>query len=484
MSYTTLQSSALLTPDAPTLDAPVDSQAKSPFAKRPPHVDRTQRRQATFPYRKLFWKWHLYAGLFGAPLMILIALTGAILVFGPEIDRWLRPDLWRIAPPTAAAALESTAIGDQALVDKVRRQFPDSKFYLYRQNKHADEPYQFLLMTPGVRGIHDVWVNPYTGQILGDREREWSVVRIAEQLHRRLLYGETGSTIIEFITGWCIVLTLTGLYLWWPKSWRQLYNGLVPTTRGSAYKVNWRLHSTVGAWTAVVLLLLAVSGMVFSTVTGRMFNIAVAWTGGRKAPAASVRPESGAKDPVSVDTLLARLRSDVPAGTKLTVNFPRDASGSYVISTLRSERAAWDERKGYQSWTFDQYSGQLLDHTAWSDQHPLMKFRQLSLVLHFGSIFGLPTKIIALVACLAVPVLGVTGFFIWWWKRAGKAELAKRPASRDVRPSVETEAPISRWVVAALVLLCLVFPIIGLSFVLVIVFEASRAWWRSRIAPG
>ncbi len=38
-----------------------------------------------FPYRRLFWKWHLYAGLFGTPLLILIAVTGAVLVFSPEI---------------------------------------------------------------------------------------------------------------------------------------------------------------------------------------------------------------------------------------------------------------------------------------------------------------------------------------------------------------------------------------------------------------
>src|SRR5262245_14166555 len=65
-------------------------------ANQRPSAPRPGREQRPFNYRQLFWKWHLYAGLFGAPLMILIALTGAILVFGPEIDRLIRPELWHI----------------------------------------------------------------------------------------------------------------------------------------------------------------------------------------------------------------------------------------------------------------------------------------------------------------------------------------------------------------------------------------------------
>jgi uncharacterized iron-regulated membrane protein len=432
-----------------------------------------------FDYRRLFWKWHLYAGLFGSPLLILIALTGAILVFGPEIDHALRPDLWHIQPPPVGTSA-SSAISDQPLIDTVRSQFPKSKLNSYRQNDHPHEPYQFLLLTPGVRGVHDVWIDQYTGHIVGERHREYSSVRIAEQLHRRLLTGEIGSSIIEFITGWCIVLTLTGFYLWWPKSWRQLYNGIVPTFRGSAYKVNWRLHNTIGAWTAAVLLVLAVSGMVFSTFTGGMFIRLVALTGGpkRAKPAATAKPEATAKL-VSIDDLLRKVRAEAPAGAQFNVQLPREADTSVVISTLRPERATWADRKDYRTWTFDAVSGTLVKHTTWDDQHPLLKFRQLSLVIHFGSIFGLPTKIIAFVACLAIPFLAVTGFLIWWWKRLGKSAVATRPAAASRSTSPVPAAPVSRWVVAALVGLCLIFPTIGVSFFAVIAFEALRYWWRS-----
>jgi uncharacterized iron-regulated membrane protein len=338
-----------------------------------------------------------------------------------------------------------------------------------------------LLLTPGVRGVQDVWVNPYTAAVVGQRQREYSLVRIAEQLHRRLLTGEVGSSIIEFITGWCIVLTLTGLYLWWPKSWRQLYHGLVPTWQGSPYKVNWRLHNTVGFWSAVVLLLLATTGMVFSTFTGGMFNRLSALAGARKNPASAkkARPAEGATL-ASIDDLLGKVREENSGTDRFSVQFSREGEGGVTISTLRKERATWADMQRQESWTFDSHSGNLLKHSDWRDVHPLVKFRQLSLVIHFGSIFGMPTRILALAACLAMPLLAVTGFLIWWWKRLAKAAQATR---RQARPMVRAEAAserISPWVVAGLAVLCVIFPTIGVSFLFVVVFELVRAWWRGR----
>src|SRR5687768_8144200 len=137
-----------------------------------------------FNCRKLFWKWHKYAGLFGGPLLILIAITGAILVFSPEIDRLLRPDLWTIAAPSKGA---SSMVSDQAMIDLVRQKHPGERIIVYNQSSHPHEPYQFLLLGKPGDGIHDVWVNPYTGGVVGERMRETAFVRIVEQLHRRLL---------------------------------------------------------------------------------------------------------------------------------------------------------------------------------------------------------------------------------------------------------------------------------------------------------
>ena len=38
-------------------------------------------------YRTI-WRWHFYAGLFVIPLILILATTGAIYLFKPQVERW------------------------------------------------------------------------------------------------------------------------------------------------------------------------------------------------------------------------------------------------------------------------------------------------------------------------------------------------------------------------------------------------------------
>ena len=38
-------------------------------------------------YRTL-WRWHFYAGLFVIPFVLVLALSGSVFLFKPQIDRW------------------------------------------------------------------------------------------------------------------------------------------------------------------------------------------------------------------------------------------------------------------------------------------------------------------------------------------------------------------------------------------------------------
>ena len=37
-------------------------------------------------FYNLAWRWHFYAGLFVAPFMVMLALTGMIYLFKPQLD--------------------------------------------------------------------------------------------------------------------------------------------------------------------------------------------------------------------------------------------------------------------------------------------------------------------------------------------------------------------------------------------------------------
>jgi uncharacterized iron-regulated membrane protein len=44
-------------------------------------------------FYNLAWRWHFYAGLFVAPFMILLAITGIIYLFKPQLDPLMYRDL-------------------------------------------------------------------------------------------------------------------------------------------------------------------------------------------------------------------------------------------------------------------------------------------------------------------------------------------------------------------------------------------------------
>lgn len=61
----------------------------------------------------LLWRWHFYAGLFVAPFIVILALTGAIYLFNDEIEGVLYRNLFRVDPPqtvVAASVQEAAAL--------------------------------------------------------------------------------------------------------------------------------------------------------------------------------------------------------------------------------------------------------------------------------------------------------------------------------------------------------------------------------------
>ncbi|HBY49330.1 MAG TPA: PepSY domain-containing protein, partial [Alcanivorax sp.] len=65
------------------------------------------------------WRWHFYAGLFTAPFLLMLAVTGAIYLFNDELNDRLYPQL-RFAP----GGDRILPAGD--LVAAVRDHYPDA----------------------------------------------------------------------------------------------------------------------------------------------------------------------------------------------------------------------------------------------------------------------------------------------------------------------------------------------------------------------
>lgn len=82
-------------------------------------------------------------------------------------------------------------------------------------------------------------------------------------LHDNLLAGETGRTINGAFAVLVVLLAVTGAVIWWPgiRSWRR---SLTVDLRSNWRRLNWSLHSALGIWFLVFVLMWGITGMYLS----------------------------------------------------------------------------------------------------------------------------------------------------------------------------------------------------------------------------
>lgn len=93
--------------------------------------------------------------------------------------------------------------------------------------------------------------------------------------------------------------------------------------------------------------------------------------------------------------------------------FPKKEESPLHLTAIFNENGFDD----YVSYSFDPYSGKLLEEERFRDLNNGEKVRVLNYYIHIGSILGFPGKVIAFCASLISASLPITGVFIWWGRR-------------------------------------------------------------------
>lgn len=98
---------------------------------------------------------------------------------------------------------------------------------------------------------------------------EWMV-----KLHENLLFGSKGRFVNGIGAISVIVLCLTGAVIWWPgiDHWRR---ALIVNWRSLFARFSWDLHSALGFWTFLLLLMWGISGLYFAFP--RWFDALFSW---------------------------------------------------------------------------------------------------------------------------------------------------------------------------------------------------------------
>jgi uncharacterized iron-regulated membrane protein len=237
----------------------------------------------------LFWM-HLIAGTIAGVVILVMSVTGTLLTFQQSVLQIIERSQRFVAVPSGANRL-----GVDVLLERVRAASPDAQPTTLTL---SSDPAASATVALGTQGT--VFVNPYTGEILGTGSvRARGFYRSVTNWHRWLAVEGEHRTTARAITGACnaafLVLAVTGVYLWWPRQWTAKHVSAVTLfrsgLRGKARDFNW--HNVIGFWSAPVLIVLTMSGMVISypwasnllyTLTGSPRPVVAGRGGGPGAP--------------------------------------------------------------------------------------------------------------------------------------------------------------------------------------------------------
>jgi uncharacterized iron-regulated membrane protein len=338
------------------------------------------------------FKVHLYAGLAAALFLVIAGVTGAMLAFEGDYDRWMHPSLWNVA-------VRDTRVSEERLLEQVEAQFAPAR--VEQISVGAADIAQVFTLTSGIR----VFIDPYDGSVRGVRSgisRLEALVWFVERLHVGLAAGPLGRWVVDVSTSAVLLLTVTGLVLWWRKKrWRIRW-------AGSWRRVTWDLHNVIGLCGSALFILLAATGCCLA------FDGALLWVTHTSPWHVPPLPRSVVSSPPrrrrSLDQLAREADRALPAASTYVIRLPmRDRSPVQFLK--RGPGGA-----GHSTVFVDQYAGTILRVDDFRTLPGGYRAREVMLAVHTGNLLGAATRMLMSLSSLGLVLLVITGVFVWWKK--------------------------------------------------------------------
>jgi len=440
--------------------------------------------QPKVSFYNLAWRWHFYAGLFVAPFMVMLALTGTLYLFKPQLDPLMYGNLLNVT-----AGHHSLSADD--LLRRVQTAYPQGQVTQYLPAINAERSAQFVLQNQGSE--LNVFVDPYHGDILGEQDAKYNLQAIARAIHGELMIGTLGDRLIEMAAGWGIVLVVSGVYLWWPRG--KGGAGILWPRLNSRGRVLWRdLHAVTGFWGAALLLVMLLSGMTWTGFWGKSYAElwnqfpAAMWDNVPKSDeqARSLNTATRQTVPWAMENTPMPMSGDhaehmahngassAPAAPGISlqavqdiaeqgqvepgysITLPTSASGVFTIAVFA------DDPRNDATLHVDQYSGKVLADVRWEHYGNVARATEMGVMLHEGKMFGVLNQLIVLLICLMILLSAVSGVVIWW---------KRRPQGKVGVPPLRHGLPTWKTGVLIMLMLAALFPLVGASLVVVWVVD-------------
>lgn len=395
---------------------------------------------------------HRWAGLIMAAFLIIVAVTGSLLAFYPELERLINPQFY----PTQ---ILETKLGPGMLAELAEQRAPNAQVnaVLLEANQEATvvimNPRPDHNGQPGKLDFDQMIVDPYTGEELARRSfgsisaGMINLMSFVYLLHYNLALGKFGMWLlgicaliwtIDCFVGFYLtlpsrrkkqlpaVLSESGAKTWWQR-WQPAWK---IRWQASSYKLNFDLHRASGLWLWVILFIFAWSSVymnlwdtVYTWTTRAVLDYKAPWTELPKLNTPLQASKLSWRQAQVIGEQLMEEQAKIHDFTvQQVIGLRLDRDRGVYNYMVRSSRDFQDRRGGTKV-LFDANTGEFKLLMLPSGQYNGNTVSNWLYILHMANIFGLPYRIFVCALGLIIAMLSVTGIVIWMKKRRARASL-------------------------------------------------------------
>jgi uncharacterized iron-regulated membrane protein len=349
---------------------------------------------------RFFFRVHLWTAVSSGLFFVVLAVSGSLLGFQEKIDRALHFRLYEVVPAPQYLPLSE-------ILSSLRKAFPSDDVVAVTMPVSPRDAWSVALPS-GIASI-----DPYTGRVLGVRQRGTAFVGVISQIHISLACGRIGRTAVRWIDFAALVLLLSGIQLWWPVRRIGIRRRSFSGRQASATRRFWvDVHNSAGALSFVILMVLVATGAVLSCEGSVVWLLDRLSQHDPRSAAVLVQPLESTPY-VSVDRALAIGKAALPGAMPTRMQMPA-YGGTYKIEMTSVARFGSDATDVI---TLDPYSGKILADNSSRNASLAERVLTTTAALHTGSFFGNPGRAAMALASLLVALQAWSGAMMLWKRR-------------------------------------------------------------------
>lgn len=352
--------------------------------------------------KKTFRTLHRWIGVPGALLFFFICITGSLFVFADEAMDLCNNKLLHVP------AVETAKVPVETMMATVAKAYPGHRIGYIVAYKDTTRSVKFLVSTLE-KGLTHVFVNPYTGEIIG-QGRSIQFFYVTAHLHSMLLWKGVGGWIVKISTILFGLSLITGLWIMWPKSMsRTALKAIFSYQRGLPFKRWWSAtHRVWGIYAFGILLVLVVTGLFIGFESwGNCLSRAV----GGNPEAKTDFPVDSLQQPLPIDATL-QTYFQKPNVEQIHVGLARLKTSSVYRLTAAREVGILTHQGHVQ--LINRYTGKDIDD-AGALTH--LETGNWLMRIHTGKYWSWVGQLLTFLGGLAGAYFCVSGVVIWWNKR-------------------------------------------------------------------